>query len=411
LKYFSSENYSPCFTRINPTNKRYSFFLTPDQSKNYKVTIKRIKMRVVIMSGMKDDFGFEANTQFVPRGPTVPAFAFQSKPTSTVLKSEKVIRTKIVDSQFVNLNYAVKNLRHNQNLGSKYAIAYIILKGKEPKFRCSGHHVQPIIEAVRKWNDMLEPCYDAIIWVDAEHGRYTNQRRTVASRPLIVSVPTCRFLARQGLDESSASIIKPNLARKYDLRPVPTSREIIKENGHPAYGSIYARIEQGPGPNHYDVNQIRYNEHVQRKAPSYTMSGWPKEKKLALPGEEEEEMADSNIIDSEDEDEYEDYEMINDSSLGEQVVSCPLQKRGLTSPRPVFGGAPRFPEDVHKSRSKRQVLQVRRNEVHFIQCTDESPGPQYLPVPSLWGLRGNVGAMSKPEKMKHGTSFGKSPRF
>ena len=80
------------------------------------------------MARMKDDFGFEANNQFAPRGPTVPISAFHSKPTATILKSEKVVRTKIADSHFVNLNHAVKNLRHNQNLGSKYAIAYIILR-------------------------------------------------------------------------------------------------------------------------------------------------------------------------------------------------------------------------------------------------------------------------------------------
>ena len=80
-------------------------------------------------------------------------------------------------------------MRHNQNLGSKYAIAYIILRTKDPKFRCSGR-VQPVIDAVKSWNDMLEPGYDAIIWVDAEHERYTNQRRVIASRPLIVNSPT-----------------------------------------------------------------------------------------------------------------------------------------------------------------------------------------------------------------------------
>ena len=120
---------------------------------------------------------------------------------------------------------------------------------------------------------------------------------------------------------------------------------------------------------------------------------------------------DEAYIDMESDEEEEEEEIIVERSLGEQVTSCPLQKRGLTSPRPVFGTTPRFADDAHKSRVKRQVLQVRRNEVQFVQCYDESPGPQYLPVPSLWGLNKNVGAMSKPEKMQHGTSFGKSPRF
>ena len=94
------------------------------------------------------------------------------------------------------------------------------------------------------------------------------------------------------------------------------------------------------GPNHYDVNQIRYNKLLQRKAPSLRcLVGKGKKSTLS----EEEEFSDNGEIDSDDE--YEDFEIINDSSL-ETVVSRPLQKRGLTSPRPVFGLSPRFSDDT-----------------------------------------------------------------
>ena len=119
-------------------------------------------MRIVIMGRMKDDFGYEANDNFLPRGPTVPSYTFGDV-VSTTLTSEQQVRTKIATSAFVNLNHAIKNLRHNQNVHNKHGIAYVFLKGKEPKFRCSSSQgVAPIMEAVRKWNEQLKPKYDAI---------------------------------------------------------------------------------------------------------------------------------------------------------------------------------------------------------------------------------------------------------
>ena len=78
-------------------------------------------MRIVIIARMKDNFGYEANDNFVPRGPLVPVTMF-SDGSPAVLSSEKVVHTKVADSSFVNLNYAIKNLRHNQNIKNKHGI-------------------------------------------------------------------------------------------------------------------------------------------------------------------------------------------------------------------------------------------------------------------------------------------------
>ena len=105
------------------------------------------------------------------------------------------------------------------------------------------------------------------------------------------------------------------------------------------------------------------------------------------------------------------------NSVGKQVISKPLSGKGRTSPRAVFGTASRFGNSNNNKASQRRkvnaivVKKKFKNEKFFMQCYDESPGPQYLPVPSLWGLKNNVGAKSKPERHVNGVTFDKSPRF
>lgn len=375
----------------------------PGTFSNVGNALPTITMRIVIMGRMKDDFGYEANDNFLPRGPTVPSYTFGNA-TSTPLTSEQQVRTKIASSAFVNLNYAIKNLRHNQNVNNKHGIAYVFLKGKEPKFRCSApKEVAPIIDAVRKWNEQLLPKYDAIVWVDAGYKRYTNHREPVASRPLMTHMPTCTFLAKGSIGMGiEHGVEKEDAGSK--LRPVENSTEIIRKNGHPAYGSIYARNSGVPAPNHYKVENIRFNKHVQRNPPAYSMSGWPEDKKQ----EADNAMPKLGLYDENGD--LKEYDEKVESSMGIQVVSRPLQKEGRSSPRPVFGMAPRFPNG-QKDRNKRQALVRHRNEIKLVHYTDESPGPRYLPVPSLWGLENNVGSKSKPETLTTGFSFGTSPRF
>ena len=403
---------------------------------------------------MKDNFGYEANDNFVPRGPLVPVTMF-SDGSPAVLSSEKVVHTKVADSSFVNLNYAIKNLRHNQNIKNKHGIAYTTLFGKDSKYRASaGSKILEIISAIKKWNDKLEPKYDAAIWVDPKHGRYTGGRHVVANRPLMTNLPSAAFFSTTD-DSITMQEYMNKMNRKRNIRQVPRSIEVLKARNNPAPGSIYTKNSGVPGPK-YDVEKIRYNKHIQRSAPKAVLSGWPefgKEVRLDEYTESKENMtgntdeyeddvdnernnnSNGNRNEEEDpglDDGEEDYDEFIDElyyeenddmsghpiyhSVGRQVISKPLSGKGRTSPRAVFGTAPRFQREDKSKVERRKVEQLIvkkkfQNQKFFAHCYDESPGPRYLPVPTLWGIKSNVGAKSKPERMKKGIPFSKSPRF
>ena len=407
---------------------------------------------------MKENFGYEANDNFVPRGPLVPISMFDTT-SPAVLSSEKSVHTKVADSSFLNLNYAIKNLRHNQNIKNKHGIAYTTLFGKDAKYRASGgSQILEIIKAVKEWNDQLEPKYDAAIWVDPKHKRYAGQgRHVVANRPLMTNLPSAAFFSKSE-DAINMQEHLNKMNRKRDIRHVPRSIDVLKARKNPAPGSIYQRQTNVPGPK-YEVDKIRYNKYIQRNAPKAVISGWPEYNK-EMKWKKENEMAKENKFNIDDDDEtdatstdssdtksslnnededaglHDDYDYDDDlidefyfddeqdmqghpiyNSVGKQVISKPLSGKGRTSPRAVFGTASRFGNSNNNKASQRRkvnaivVKKKFKNEKFFMQCYDESPGPQYLPVPSLWGLKNNVGAKSKPERHVNGVTFDKSPRF